>query len=286
MPVVRLNGIRLSYQIAGDGPPVVMLMGTGSPGRVWRLHQVPALNRAGLRCVLVDNRGIAPSDESAAGMTIADLAGDTAALIEHLGIGPVPVVGTSLGARVAQELSLARPELVSRLVLLATHGREHPLAAAITAGRCALYDTGTDLPPGYHAAVEAAMNLSPSSLADPAAARDWLDVIGFGGSRITAGVRAQLALHDGTDRLAAYRAITAPTLVIGFRDDRVLPPVLAREVAAAVPGARYEEVADAGHWGYLERPAVVNELIVEFLTEEACGGSGVVGTTGRARARG
>jgi pimeloyl-ACP methyl ester carboxylesterase len=277
MPVVSLD-----YQLVGQGRPLVMLMGTGSPGRVWRLHQTPALTAAGFACVLVDNRGIGTSADSTAGMTIDDMAGDTAALIEHLGIGPAAVVGTSLGARVAQELALARPDLVSRLVLMATHGRRHPLAAAITAGRCALHDAGVVLPESYHAAVEAALNLSPASLADPAAARDWLDVIGFSGSRITAGVRAQLAVLDGADRLAAYAAITAPALVIGFADDRVLPPVLAREVAAAIPGARYAEVPDAGHWGYLEQPRLVNELIVQFLTEEATGGSGVVGSGGRA----
>ncbi|MCA1677269.1 MAG: alpha/beta hydrolase, partial [Actinobacteria bacterium] len=77
MPVVEVNGIRLSYQVAGSGELVVLVMGTGSPGRVWQLHQVPALVAAGYRVVTVDNRGIPPSDECASGMTIDDLVGDT-----------------------------------------------------------------------------------------------------------------------------------------------------------------------------------------------------------------
>ncbi|GAA3462131.1 hypothetical protein GCM10018963_41440 [Saccharothrix longispora] len=97
------------------------------------------------------------------------------------------------------------------------------------------------------------------------AARDWLDVLEYAGPSTGKGVRAQLELDDFGDRLAAYRDITAPCLVVGFADDRVLPPHLAREVADAIPGARYEEVADAGHYGFLERPEAVNRLVVDFL---------------------
>src|ERR687893_2302533 len=103
MPVATVNNIPLNYEVKGTGPLVVLVMGTGSPGRVWELHQVPALVAAGYRVCTFDNRGIAPSDECASGMTIDDLVGDTAALIEHLGDGPVRVVGTSLGSRIVQE---------------------------------------------------------------------------------------------------------------------------------------------------------------------------------------
>ncbi len=70
MPIAELNGIRLSYQVRGTGPLVILVMGTGSPGRVWEVNQVPPLVDAGYRVVTVDNRGIAPSDECAEGFTI------------------------------------------------------------------------------------------------------------------------------------------------------------------------------------------------------------------------
>ena len=264
MPVVALNGINLSYQVDGEGDLVVLVMGTGSPGRVWHAHQVPALRAAGFRVATFDNRGIPPTDECASGMRLADLVGDTAALVESLG-GRAHVVGTSLGARVAQELALARPDLVSRAVLLATAGRDDPLQLALSRGERALHDQGVALPPEYHAAVSAVLNLSPATLRDPVAARDWLDVLEYAGPAAGEGVRAQLELDDFGDRLAAYRDITVPCLVVGFADDRVLPPHLAREVADAIPGARYEEVADAGHYGFLERPEAVNRLVVDFL---------------------
>lgn len=74
MTITTPNGIRLSFtDHGGDGPPVVLVMGAGSPGRVWDVRQVPALRGAGLRVVTVDNRGTAPSDECAGGFTIDDM---------------------------------------------------------------------------------------------------------------------------------------------------------------------------------------------------------------------
>ncbi|MGV9672164.1 MULTISPECIES: alpha/beta fold hydrolase [unclassified Gordonia (in: high G+C Gram-positive bacteria)] len=261
---VRVNGIDIAYEVAGTGPLVVMVMGTGSPGRVWKANQEPALRKAGYRVALFDNRGIAPSSECADGFTLDDMVADTAALIEHLG-GPAFVVGTSLGARIAQELALARPDLVRGAVMLATYGRNTPLQEAISAGERALYDRGITLPPDYAAAITAHLNLSPHTLDDDRAARDWLDIIGFSPQTVTPGVRAQLELHHGElNRLAAYRQISRPALVVGFADDRTLPAKLAREVAEAIPGAEYAEVARAGHFGYLEQPTEVNKLIVDF----------------------
>ena len=73
MPIASVNGISLNYQVKGAGDLVVLIMGTGSPGRVWELHQVPALLQAGYRVCYFDNRGIAPSSESIGGITIDDL---------------------------------------------------------------------------------------------------------------------------------------------------------------------------------------------------------------------
>ncbi|MGW0036642.1 alpha/beta fold hydrolase [Gordonia sp. NPDC003376] len=261
----RINGIDIAYEVAGSGPLVVMVMGTGSPGRVWKANQFPALRKAGYRVAIFDNRGIAPSSECTEGFTLDDMVADTAGLIEHLGDGPAFVVGTSLGARITQELALARPDVVRGAVMLATYGRTTPLQQAFSAGERALYDQRITLPSEYEAAITAHMNLSPHTLADDRSARDWLDIIGFSPQTVTPGVRAQLELHSGeTSRLDAYRAITVPSLVVGFADDRTLPAFLAREVADVIPTAEYIEVARAGHFGYLEQPAEVNGLIIDF----------------------
>lgn len=275
MPLATVNGIALNYQVKGDrakgsdvkggGPLVVMIMGTGSPGRVWELHQVPALIAAGYRVCTFDNRGIAPSFESAAGITMEQLVADTAGLIELLDEGPALLVGTSMGARVAQELTLARPELVRKAVFMAGHGRLDQFQKTLSLGEHDLDASGVKLPPKYEAAVTAVMNLSPATLADPHAARDWLDLFEFTGGPVTPGIRAQRKMDHDFDRVQAYRGITVPCLAIGFADDRMIPPYLSREVAEVIPGARYQEIPDAGHYGYLERPDAVNKILLDFF---------------------
>ena len=59
----------------------------------------------------------------------------------------------------------------------------------------------------------------------------------------------------------------SPVLVIGFADDVVTPAHLSREVADAIPGARYLEIPDAGHLGFIEQPDAVNKAALEFLAE-------------------
>ncbi|RJO78703.1 alpha/beta hydrolase [Nocardia panacis] len=275
MPLATVNGIALNYQVKGDrargtdtkggGPLVVMIMGTGSPGRVWELHQVPALLAAGYRVCTFDNRGIAPSFDAAAGMRIEELVADTAALIELLDEGPALIAGTSMGARVAQELSLTRPELVRKAVFLAGHGRMDQFQQVLSLGENELDEQGIKLPAKYEAAVNAVMNLSPASLADPNTARDWLDLFEFTGGPVAPGIRAQRRMDHSFNRLQAYRGITVPCLSVGFADDRMIPPYLSREVADVIPGARYLEVPDAGHFGYLERPEAVNKILLDFF---------------------
>ncbi|WP_107653942.1 alpha/beta fold hydrolase [Nocardia suismassiliense] len=275
MPLATVNGISLNYQVKGDrargtdvkgsGPLVVMIMGTGSPGRVWELHQVPALVAAGYRVCTFDNRGIAPSFEAAAGMTIDQLVADTAGLIELLDEGPALVVGTSMGARVAQELALARPELVRKAVFMAGHGRLDQFQKTLSLGEHQLDASGVRLPEKYEAAITAVMNLSPATMADANAARDWLDLFEFTGGPVTPGIRAQRRMDHDFERVQAYRAITVPCLAVGFADDRMIPPYLTREIAEVIPGARYQEVPDAGHFGYLERPETVNKILLDFF---------------------
>ena len=94
MPIATLNGIRLNYDVTGEGPLVLLIMGTGSPGRVWRTYQVPALVKAGFRVATVDNRGIAPSDECGrllfSRRTVVPLKRPDRGVVRGQGLFPVP----------------------------------------------------------------------------------------------------------------------------------------------------------------------------------------------------
>lgn len=266
MPTARINSRGLAYEEHGDAgaPPVVLVAGTGAPGRVWRTHQVPALRRAGYRVITFDNRGLGPEPARPGSFTLADLAADVAGLIGHLGAAPCRLVGHSLGAIVVQEVVLARPELVDRVVLMAGSGRTDALIAAATAADLALADGGVRLPPAVAAHRHALQNLSPCTLDDDDRLADWLSLFELA-LPDPAAVRAQLGLELIPNRLADYRGITRPCLALAFADDVVVRPRLTRELAAAIPACRYTEIPDCGHFGYLEQPDAVNAELLGHL---------------------
>ncbi|GIF02380.1 alpha/beta fold hydrolase [Paractinoplanes rishiriensis] len=266
MTVIPLNGIQFSYEDLGRGEPVVLVMGSGGRGRAWQLYQTPALTAAGYRSITVDNRGIPPTDICAGGFTVDDMVDDLVALVGHLGLGRCRFVGTSMGAQVVQELALARPDLVSQAVLMATRGRGDRFRRALSLAEIALHDSGVRVPDSYRAVVQAMQNLSPRTLDDDEKIRDWLEVLELS-TTSGEGVRAQLGMEPFPDRLDAYRKITVPCLVIGFEDDLITPPHLGRELAAAIPGAAYELIPGCGHFGYLEDYQAVNKCMLAFFGE-------------------
>jgi pimeloyl-ACP methyl ester carboxylesterase len=129
MPNTILNGISIDYTTAGEGPPVLLICGTGQPADLW-FAQVADLVAAGHRVITFDNRGCGRSAAPPAPYRVADMAADTAALIEYLGLGPCDVIGYSLGGYIAQQLAVTCPALVRRLVLVAGVGAAPAYALA------------------------------------------------------------------------------------------------------------------------------------------------------------
>jgi pimeloyl-ACP methyl ester carboxylesterase len=259
-----VNGTNLSYDDYGSGDPVVLITGSGATGSMWTPHQVPALTAAGFRVITVDNRGMPPSDPCPDGFTVDDMVADTAGLIELLGIEPCRIVGFSLGAMMVQELLLTYQDLITQAVLSATRGRTDAMRAAISAAESELAESAVVVPGRYAAVVHATQFLSPCTQRDERKIKDWLDVFEMSLVRPSEN-RSQLGLELLGDRLEEYRKISTPCLVIGFQDDLVAPPYLCREVADHIPDCQYEEIADCGHYGYLERPEAVNSLIIGYF---------------------
>ncbi|MBV1957413.1 alpha/beta hydrolase [Streptomyces sp. BV333] len=264
MPFVNTDGIRLAYERQGQGEPVLLIMGSGAAGRVWTMHQTPALNAAGYETITFDNRGIGGSDAPPGMYTLDELVADTVGLMEALSLGPCHVVGTSMGAMIAQELALSHGELVRSAVLMSTRARADALRRAQSAADRALRESGLTLPPSYTALRTVLEMMSPTTLNDEAAVTTWLDVFELSGDNGRASGQDSVSESLG-DRRQALRGVTVPCRVISFSDDLICPPHLAGEVADAIPGCDLVDIPGCGHLGYLERPEAVNAAIVEFL---------------------
>jgi pimeloyl-ACP methyl ester carboxylesterase len=271
MPHVFTNGIRLAFERHGRGERILLIMGSSAAGRVWTLHQTPALVAAGYQAITFDNRGVRPSDVPPGRYSLDDMVADTVGLIESIGAAPCRIVGTSLGAVIAQEVAIRRPDLVRCAVLMSTKSRSDPARAAHGRASQVLAESGITLPPEFRASVTAFEMLSPATLNDPVAAAAWLETLEQSAAAVSSNGQDWVDLSD--DRREALTQVRAPCRVIAFADDLVTPPFLGAEVADAIPDCDFIEIPAAGHFGYLERPAEVNSAIVEFFTKQDQQGS-------------
>ncbi|HEU0192258.1 MAG TPA: alpha/beta hydrolase [Mycobacterium sp.] len=257
--------INLAYDDRNpDGEPVLFIAGRGGAGRGWHVHQVPEFQLARYRCITFDNRGIGAT-ENATGFTTQTMVDDTAALIESLDATPTRIVATSMGAFIALELMLQRPDLVRSAALMGGCGRYDSTRDFFRIAQNKRVESDVQLPAEYEAKVRLLESFSRKTLNDDAAVKDWIAMFTMWPVKPTPGLRCQTSVGPEGNRLPAWRSIEHPVLVIGFAEDVITPPHLCREVADAIPGGRYLEIADTGHLGFLERPQEVNEAMLRFF---------------------
>jgi pimeloyl-ACP methyl ester carboxylesterase len=116
MAKAQLNGVNLHYLVKGDGPPVVLVHGVATTMAVWYTRILPELS-AKYRVVAYDLRGHGYSDVPPSGYTSADLSEDLEALLDHLNLKEVRVVGHSFGGSIALQLAARHPERVAGVLV-------------------------------------------------------------------------------------------------------------------------------------------------------------------------
>ncbi|HEY6170092.1 MAG TPA: alpha/beta fold hydrolase, partial [Verrucomicrobiae bacterium] len=121
MSLLKQSDVELHYELAGSGPPVLMIQGVGVTGEGWR-PQVNGL--AGeFQTLIFDNRGIGRSIPCRGPVSIETMATDAQALMDAAGWESAHVVGHSMGGVIAQQLALDAPKRVRSLSLLCTFAR-------------------------------------------------------------------------------------------------------------------------------------------------------------------
>lgn len=254
----RVNGIDIDYEIAGAGPWVTLSHSLACDRRMWR-GQIAVLAER-YRVLAFDTRGHGASSAPPGPYDFGQLCADVIGLLDHLAIARSHFVGLSMGGMIGQHLALAAPERLASLVLADTSSRYPAEVLPVWQERIRLVAEK-----GMEAVVEA--TLARWFTAPFRAAR--AEVV----DQVEAMIRATpvagylgcchaIPRIDVTARLTALRL---PTLVIVGAEDAGTPVAMAREIAAAIPGARLEIIADAAHLSNIEQPAAFNRLLIDFL---------------------
>ncbi|MFW9950902.1 MAG: alpha/beta fold hydrolase [Candidatus Thorarchaeota archaeon] len=118
MPKVEINNFRLYYEIYGDGPPLLMILGIGANISWWGRYFINGLAKH-FRVIVFDNRGTGQSEDPKKDYLIRTLADDAIDLLNHLKINKAYIFGHSMGGYIAQEVAL-NYEMVNKLVLCST----------------------------------------------------------------------------------------------------------------------------------------------------------------------
>jgi pimeloyl-ACP methyl ester carboxylesterase len=273
----EVNGVRLHYVEAGEGPVVVLLHGFPEFWYSWR-HQIPALADAGYHVVAPDMRGYNLSAKPA-GWRAYDaehLAGDIAALIRHFGVEKAPVVGHDWGAAVAYLTAMDHPDVVERLAILNVPHPARMLDGFRTVRqlRKSWYMFFFQIPflperllarDGFSFAKRSLRADSPGSFSD-ADIECYVETWSQRGA-LTGMINYYRAALRQSPRKALERMnpINCPVLVIWGERDRHLGRELARPDPKWVPNVRVERLPEATHWVQHDAPERVNELLTEFL---------------------
>ena len=248
----RVNGADLAYRTVGAGEPLLLVMGYAGTMDVWDPVLVDRLARS-YRVILFDNRNVGRSPASDGPVSVEGMARDGLGLLRALGVDRAHVLGWSMGSMIAQEMALAEPERVGRLVLYGTVCRPESVRRAVSRFDGATRedilamlfpepwakahpDVWKRLPsPAVPASPEAVVRQREAMLAWP-------------------GTRAQLG------------EIRSDVLVVAGEEDDVTPVADGLDVAGGIPGAWVVRFRGAGHWLMYQSPEGLASAVADFLS--------------------
>lgn len=259
MPQFERPGASIHYETLGAGPPLLLIAGTASDGASWG----PLLPRLEDRCrlILIDNRGAGRST-SEGDLSIPDMVGDCAALLDHLGIARAFVVGHSMGGMIGQRLAASHPARVQKLVTMTCRDRIGAKERMLFQDMAGLY---------FETQPEGWFRLLFQWLFSDRFFRNEANVAAAAESSVTYPFRQRP--EDFLRQVRAVEhlpdvdlgAIGCPVLAIAAGMDLLIPPEAVERGHEGIADCRMVTIPNAAHSVHWEAPEAVARAITEFL---------------------
>jgi len=271
---VDINGIRICYQIHGDGYPVVLIHGFGSKKESF-MAQIPVLSQD-FKIISFDNRGSGKSERPNMPYTMEMFVDDIKGLLDYLKISRAHVIGLSLGGMIGLNFVLKLPNQVNKLVLINTLAQlpddfdpETYINSKIKALELAKKDPELSFWQsthfGFYHKFRRKMKANPKERfyglwsvedvlkyykTDPPTAQD------------VRNIASSFKTHNAYRRL---HEIKHKTLLLTASHDRLVPKEKMFEIHKKMPNSTYQIIEKAGHESPKEKAPEVNKAIIEFL---------------------
>ena len=263
MPYTEHDNCRLYYEEHGSGDPVLFVAGLGGVATYWN-PQVQAFARD-FHVIVYDQRGSGRSDHVEVN-SVEQMAGDTIAVLDAIGLDSVHYVGHSTGGAIGQALAIDHPDRLRSLVINSSTTRSDAYRRKVFAVRQALLER---IGPDFYAK-QTSLLLYPSWWINENAERLEEDERRAAAGLAPASVQiSRLNAILSFDRLADYRRIQTPTLVLCAKDDILTPAYFSEELAREIPGAQLVLLETGGHACSITMTDRFNEIVREFIVKAA-----------------
>ena len=258
------NGLTLHYLEAGTGPTVVWLHGSG-PGASGYSNfkgNYPVFAEAGYRNIVLDLPGFGRSDKpDDVNYDLAYFVSSLQGFLDKIGIDRCTLLGNSLGGAIALGATLAYPERVEKLILMAPGGVEERETYFQMPGIQRMVEVFGQGPMG----VEQMRHVMTLQLFDPTQLDEAL-LQERAAVAVTqpANLFSSMLVPNMTERL---KEIQVPILGFWGTNDLFNPPAGAFKVLDNAPNARFVMLNRCGHWVQVEHEALFNRECIAFLSE-------------------
>ncbi|MEN8133430.1 MAG: alpha/beta hydrolase [Pseudomonadota bacterium] len=257
-----INNVDLYYEIHGKGIPLMLVAGLASDSQSWQ-PIISDLSRHYL-VITLDNRGVGRTKPQDIGVSIQQVADDCIALIRHLGLSSINLLGHSMGGFVALDLAIRHPDCINKLILAGTSASNSRRNNALFSNWASCLETGMDA--GLWVQNVFYWIFSARFFENEAAVNDMVRyAVEYPYPQSAIAFRNQVNAIASYDCTEALSGIAAKSMVISGKEDLLFPTEVGAHLAQAIPRATIFVIDNAGHSIHMEQPRAFTECVLEFL---------------------